>query len=184
MHPEFKNFDSILQKISVTPDKNGKSAFHLAGSSCAWAGLQPAVTRTLSASRSFQTSFKHNVGNPAKWYTNITIQSQILTIYVHMSIIFANTELGKSTHLQACLSKTPKTQRVDRNQTYEKNQTAFLLLFGSPHSPSNNNAHLGFFQESFYNNRKQSIIPWTIIQCMRRQLIIYTPCPEMRLRCS
>ena len=37
---------------------------HPAGSSCAWAGLWPAVTHTLSTSRSFQTFLKHNVGNP------------------------------------------------------------------------------------------------------------------------
>ena len=37
---------------------------HPAGSSCSWAGLWTAVTRTFSTSRSFQTFLKHNVGNP------------------------------------------------------------------------------------------------------------------------
>ena len=36
---------------------------HLAGFSCARAGLWPAVTHMLSTSRSFQTFLKHNVGN-------------------------------------------------------------------------------------------------------------------------
>ena len=53
----------------MTPNKfcdfkqKGKKHFNPAGS-CAWAGLWPAVTRTLSTSQSFQTFLKHNVGNP------------------------------------------------------------------------------------------------------------------------
>ena len=58
---EFKNFDFILQKISVTLGKNGKNAF---------TQLVPPVPRqvygssvTLSTLRSFQTFLKYNVGN-------------------------------------------------------------------------------------------------------------------------
>ena len=63
---DFKNFDSILQKNSVTLDKNGKAP-SLSWLSCFWAGLWPAVTRTLSTSRISQTFLKHNVGNPDVW---------------------------------------------------------------------------------------------------------------------
>ena len=34
---EFKNFDSILQRIFVTLDENGKSVSHQTGFSCAYA---------------------------------------------------------------------------------------------------------------------------------------------------
>ena len=60
---EFKNFDSILQKNSVVPEKKREKRPHSACSSCACSGLWPAVTRMLSTSQSFQTFLKHNVGN-------------------------------------------------------------------------------------------------------------------------
>ena len=49
-----KTFCDPRQKLGKRP--------HSTGSSCAWAGLWPAVRRTLSISRSFQTFLKHNVG--------------------------------------------------------------------------------------------------------------------------
>ena len=58
---EFKNFDSILQKLSVIPNKNGKSAP---------TQLAPPMpgqahgTRMLSNLQRIQTSLKHNVDNP------------------------------------------------------------------------------------------------------------------------
>ena len=71
---DFKNFHSILQKKIIDfQTKTGKRP-HPAGSSCAWAGLWLAVTRMLSTSRSFQTSFRHNVGNPIYIYHNSDYQ--------------------------------------------------------------------------------------------------------------
>ena len=45
---EFKNFDSILQKNSVIFRQKQKKRPYPAGSSCAWAGLWPAVTLSLA----------------------------------------------------------------------------------------------------------------------------------------
>ena len=62
---EFKNFEYFAKKFSDTRQKREKHP-HPASSSCAWAGLWPAITRALSTSRSFQTFLKHNVGNSAE----------------------------------------------------------------------------------------------------------------------
>ena len=61
---EFKNFDTIFQKLSVIQDKNRKTASTQLPPPRAWAGLWLAVAYTLSTSRSFQTFLKHNFGNP------------------------------------------------------------------------------------------------------------------------
>ena len=66
------SFDFVLQRFSVTPDKNGKKCSYPAGSFCAWAHLWPAVTRRLSTSRSFQSFLKHNVGNTGEAFELFT----------------------------------------------------------------------------------------------------------------
>ena len=63
-HPRIQKFWLYFAKAFCNPRQERGKPLHPAGSSCAWAGLWLAVTRTLSASRSFQTLFKHNVGNP------------------------------------------------------------------------------------------------------------------------
>ena len=82
---EFKNFDSILQKIFAIPDEK---RLHPVGSSCAWAGLWPAVPRTLSTSQSFQTFLKHNVGNPGLVHKNCS--NDYIDILLHLETPFFN----------------------------------------------------------------------------------------------
>ena len=65
---EFQYFYSILQKkILKAQTKKGRAPLH-AGSSCAWAGLWPAVMRMLSTSQRFQTFLRHNY-NKVEWAT-------------------------------------------------------------------------------------------------------------------
>ena len=63
-HPKIQEFELYFVKNFCNSRKKRTKRPHPTGSSCAWAGLRPAVTRTLSTSRSVQTFFKHNVGNP------------------------------------------------------------------------------------------------------------------------
>ena len=74
-HPRIQEFWLYFEKNSVTPDKNGKSAFtQLALPVPGQAyGLWPAVKRTLSTSQSFQTFLEHNVGNPFTQHTPMAI---------------------------------------------------------------------------------------------------------------
>ena len=61
---EFQYFYSILQMNFYKSRQKQEEGPFFAGTSCAWAGPWPVVTRTLSTSRSSQTFFKHNFGNP------------------------------------------------------------------------------------------------------------------------
>ena len=51
------------------------------GTSCAWAGLWPVITRTLSTSWSFQTFLRHNVGNPGN-INNARLKIYVLKIHI------------------------------------------------------------------------------------------------------
>ena len=61
---EFQYFYSVLQMNFCEPRQKREERPFSAGTSCVWAGLWPAVTRTLSTLQSFQTFLRHNVGNP------------------------------------------------------------------------------------------------------------------------
>ena len=61
---EFQYFYFILQINFCKPRQRREERHFFAGTSYGWAGLRPGVTRTLSASQSFQTFLRHNVGNP------------------------------------------------------------------------------------------------------------------------
>ena len=56
---EFNNFDFIFAKKICDFRQKREKRPHQAGFSCAWAGLWPAVTRTLNTLRSFQTFLIH-----------------------------------------------------------------------------------------------------------------------------
>ena len=60
-HPGIQKFQLYFAKDFCDPKQ--KREKHPAGSSCAWAGLWPAIKRTLRTSQIFYTFFKHNVGN-------------------------------------------------------------------------------------------------------------------------
>ena len=60
---EFQYFYCILQINFCEPRQKQEERPFSAGNSCAWAGLWPVVTLTLSTSRSFQNFLRHNVGN-------------------------------------------------------------------------------------------------------------------------
>ena len=64
-HPKIQEFRIYFAKKFCGLRQKREKCSHPADSSCAWAGLWPAVTHTLSASRSFQTFLEHNVGNPS-----------------------------------------------------------------------------------------------------------------------
>ena len=61
---EFQYFYSVLQMNFCEPRQKREERRFSTGTSCVWAGLWPAVTRTLSTLQSFQTFLRHNVGNP------------------------------------------------------------------------------------------------------------------------
>ena len=71
-HPKIQKFWLYFAKDFCDSKQKREQRFHPAGSYCAWAGLRPVVTRTLSTSRSFQTFFKHNVGNPEDEHNDTT----------------------------------------------------------------------------------------------------------------
>ena len=62
---EFKNFDFILQKTFCDLRQKREKLPYPAGSSSVLSDLWPAVARTLSTLRSFQTFLKNNVCNLA-----------------------------------------------------------------------------------------------------------------------
>ena len=62
-HPRIQDFWLYFAKKFCNFRQKQEKCPYPVGSFCAWAGLWPAITHTLSTFRSFQTFWKHNVSN-------------------------------------------------------------------------------------------------------------------------
>ena len=122
-HPRIQEFWLYFEKKFRVSKQKREKCPHLAGSSCAWAGLWLAITRTLSTSRSFQTFLIHNVGNPGGnesiiYFTDLCkpIETYIYARKMHPFASYPTAKHPNATNL--------------RSQTYDKDQRTFVI---TPH---------------------------------------------------